>query len=214
MLIAPCNGVRDMRDAEPPHDCGRNGLVERLLIERSAAAFGQTALAVDDAPALFQIAVCCDVRRGEVDLRAALFSEQNVTDVIRERIVKEVDLLPCQRAVCRFQLVVIGEAQTVAAGQKLLRYRNAQRLQCVTHTGTIRRNAAVSPPFIERGTVNAAFICAHADRQMLRRRYCTDLRDHAELVNIQFENRSPFVHQKIFHVRTSSRVICLLYLIC
>ena len=72
-------------------------------------------------------------------------------------------------------------------------------------------NAAVSPPLIERGAVNAAFACAHADRQMLRRRNRTDLRDHAELVNIQFENRSPFVHQQIFHVRISSHVICLLY---
>jgi hypothetical protein len=74
---------------------GRNNLVKRLLHKRRTPRFQQTTPPVDDLPALLQKSIGGIVWRPKVQLRTAdSLTNEDIANILRERILEEVDVLP------------------------------------------------------------------------------------------------------------------------
>ena len=92
---APYYGIIDMRYLKSLTNQRRDRLVERLLLERFAAAFCKTPFSVYNFPPFFQTAVRGIVGRTEIkSICFIAVPEQNVTDVVGKRVVKKVDSFP------------------------------------------------------------------------------------------------------------------------
>ena len=104
-----------MRNIQTSHDFGRNDFVKGLLLERIASALHKAPFAVDDLPALFQKAIRCIVRRAKVKpIFFYRLSKEDVTHIIGEEIVKEIDLIPSQARILGANPVMIRKAETIA----------------------------------------------------------------------------------------------------
>ena len=200
-ILAPDDCIRYMRNAEPLHDAGGDHLVERLLPERVAAALDQASLPIDDLPPLFQIAVRCAVGGAEIECVLLLsFSEQHISDVLREIILEKVDVLPPKLRAFRTDPVLIREAQPVAADEQHFGVCHPQRFQCFPHTAAACRNRAIPPPVVKRRTVGDLVSHRDADRQMLR---CVDtaysLYKAGHIVQLELCHGGSFMHKGAFH---------------
>ena len=95
LVAAPYYGIIDMRYLKSLTNQRRDRLVERLLLERFAAAFYKTPFSVYNFPPFFQTAVRGIVGRTEIkSICFIAVPEQNVTDVVGKRVVKKVDSFP------------------------------------------------------------------------------------------------------------------------
>ena len=114
--------IRHMRDAEPIGNLGRKHLVVGFLAIGRTGVLKKHPLAVDDLPFLFEVAVCRVVGGYKAcAVGACAFAEQDIADVLREGIFKEVYLVPIQRFIGRRNPILVGQAQTKTLFDQLLR---------------------------------------------------------------------------------------------
>ena len=150
---------------KPCHDLCSNDFIKRLLTERIGTAFDQTAFAIYDLPTLFQEAVRGVIGRGEVQrIRLLGCAEQDITDIIRERMMEEIDVIPSQVAAFGFDPVLIGQTQTIAPDQEQLCIGYFESFKGFSDSASACRDGSVCPPSIEGGSICYSVFDRNANR--------------------------------------------------
>ena len=195
--------IRHMRDAEPIGNLGRKHLVVGFLAIGRTGVLKKHPLTVDDLPFLFEVAVCRVVGGYKAcAVRACAFAEQNIADVLREGIFKEVYPVPIQRFIGRRNPVLIGQAKSEALFDQLLRGGQLQLLQHIADTFPACGNGTLCPPAVESFPFHTDFIVS-AERQMLCVMNFAERDDVGIFVKFQIHDRDVAVHKGIQHENSS-----------